>query len=75
LDASGNLHYLIARLAETEINEELIVEMKKKGARSYVDVQRSAGEIPSINLDETSEETDAGFPTDKGAEDVFDTDF
>jgi len=49
-DKDGNLHYLVARLAETELHEKLIVEMKKNGPKSYIDVQRSASE-PSVQVD------------------------
>lgn len=34
----GELHYLVQRLSEFEEGQEIIIEMKKKGAKNYVSV-------------------------------------
>jgi hypothetical protein len=39
-DKNGELHYLIQRFAEIEPGEEIILEAKKKGIRTYIDLQR-----------------------------------
>src|SRR5438105_2713642 len=37
-DKEGNLHYLVQTLATYEPGDEIIVEMKKNGAKNYVEV-------------------------------------
>lgn len=64
-DKESNLHYLVQRLAEFNEGDTLVVEMKKKGMRNFIDVKslsqaKAAGErtveqgeeIPVINLDD-----------------------
>ena len=38
-DDEGNLHYLVQILADYNEGDELIVEMKKNGAKNFVDVK------------------------------------
>jgi len=51
---NGELHYLIQRMAEVELLDEVILEAKKKGMKTYIDVQEvdekedSDEEIPVI---------------------------
>jgi hypothetical protein len=49
-------HYLIERLMDVQVGEELVIEMKKQGARNYIDVRR-AGE-PERPDDEQEVEVD-----------------
>lgn len=44
-------HYLIERLMDVEVGEEITLEMKKQGARNYIDVRR-AGEPERHDEDE-----------------------
>ena len=75
LNKDGNLHYLVAKLAEVEEGEELYVELKHNGAKSFIDVQRSVGDLPSIDVDENSEENPTGVPATAEDEDPFDASF
>ena len=73
-DKEGNLHYLVQALADYEPGDELIVEMKKNGAKSYVDVRKvgemkAGDEVPSINLDEDSEDVATGGDEEEGGDD------
>lgn len=47
-------HYLIERLAEIPLGEEFTVEMKKQGARNFIEVRR-AGEPERPNIDDEQE--------------------
>ena len=55
-DKQGQLHYLIQRFAEIPEGTELILEVKRKGVKNYVDVQLSgksdASDIPTIEHEE-----------------------
>ncbi|OJY74670.1 MAG: hypothetical protein BGP12_06870 [Rhodospirillales bacterium 70-18] len=50
-------HYLVQALAEVEPGEELILEMKKAGVKSYIEVTRVA-----LGQKETVEADDDGSP-------------
>jgi hypothetical protein len=49
-DKQGELHYLIQRMAEVEIGDEIILEAKKKGPKTYIDLQKTnnQNEIPIV---------------------------
>ena len=53
---SGDVHYLIQRLAEVPEGEEVILQFTKKGIRGFIEVIRlndvSRVEVPTINQDE-----------------------
>ena len=59
-DKQGQLHYLIQRFAEIEPGTELILEVKRKGIKNYVDVIVIGGfptipeaeDIPVVNAEE-----------------------
>lgn len=51
----GEGHYLLERLANVEIGDELILEMKKRGARNYIEVLRP-GEVVAEDEAEVEEE-------------------
>lgn len=62
-DKEGNLHYLVQALSVYPEGETLVVEMKKKGPKNYVDVRKvgelkAGDEIPTVHLDENGEEDD-----------------
>lgn len=69
-DKQGEIHYLVVRLSEINEGEEVILEMRKKGIKNYVEVspvnntsrvEVEDDDIPIINEDEqTSDQTD--FP-------------
>lgn len=40
---TGDLHYLVQRLSEVEEGQEVILEMKKRGPKSYVEVLTADG--------------------------------
>ena len=40
-DKNGDVHYLVQRFAEIEAGEEIILEAKKKGVKTYIDLQRT----------------------------------
>ena len=48
----GELHYLIQRMAEVNIGDEIILEAKKKGIKNYIDLQKNGNtlgdEFPTI---------------------------
>ena len=43
-DKKDEVHYFIQRMAEVEIGEEIILEMKRKGNKNYIDFQRTLEE-------------------------------
>lgn len=53
---TGDLHYLVQRLSEVPEGQEIILEMKKRGPRNYVDVMNADG--TSIEASEEHEEVD-----------------
>lgn len=50
-DKAGELHYLVQRLAEVEEGQEIVLEMKKRGVKNYVDVLTPEG-TPIGNAEE-----------------------
>ena len=48
-DKSGELHYLIQRLAEFEEGTEVVMEYKPRGLRGYIEVSKPGEEIPTID--------------------------
>lgn len=42
-DEAGDLHYLVQRLSEVPEGQEIIMEMKKRGPRNYIDVRSVDG--------------------------------
>lgn len=60
-DKEGNLHYLIAKVAEVEVGDVVELEMKRHGLKNYIDFVK-AGEKnkETINYDEDSQETIGG---------------
>ncbi len=63
-EKTGELSYLVQRLAEVNEGEEVILEMKKQGIKNYVEVSPViAGEKIEVEDDEEHEETiDDIFP-------------
>ena len=68
-DKQGNPNYLLERLMGIEEGDEAILEMKRKGIKNYVTVQKVVSEDhdgSTINLDEDDEgssgEPGAGVP-------------
>jgi len=64
---SGELHYLVQRLAEVSEGQEIILEMKKQGIKNYIEITSADGspivpqeedesEADDIHSDETGEE-------------------
>jgi len=49
-------HYLVQALAEVEPGEELILEMKKAGVKSYIEVTRvGLNEVEKVEMDDEDE--------------------
>ena len=74
-DKDGNLHYLVQALADYAAGDEIVVEMKKNGAKNYVDIRRvgelkAGDELPDINLDEDGENAGGGVETLPPSEDI-----
>ena len=75
-DKNGELHYLIQRFAEIEPGEEIILEAKKKGIRTYIDLQRvnnitgktPTDDIPVIEENESEQNTNDEGWTDASEE-------
>lgn len=42
-DEAGDLHYLVQRLSEVAEGQEIVLEMKKRGPRNYIDVTTTDG--------------------------------
>lgn len=51
-DKAGELHYLIQRLSDVEEGQEIVLEMKKRGVKNYVDVTTTDG-TPIGDAEET----------------------
>lgn len=64
---TGELHYLVQRLSEVNEGETIILEMKKRGIKNYVEVLAADG-TPI----EPSEEDHVDEITDEDVEDKFD---
>lgn len=44
----GNLHYLVQRLAEFKPGDELVVEMKRKGMKNYIEVKWATTSMKAV---------------------------
>lgn len=53
-------HYLIERLKDIPVGEEIIVEMKRQGARNYIDVRREGDPNVTANDDEHEVDEEEG---------------
>lgn len=53
----GEGHYLIERLQNVEVGDEIVLEMKKRGPKNYIDITRPGDEEDTIELPE--DEVDA----------------
>jgi hypothetical protein len=57
IDKKGEIHYLVQRFAEINEGEEVILEMKRRGIKNYVEVIRvkdiATGEVDEEQDDET----------------------
>ena len=51
LDVKGDIHYLVQKLSTYNEGSEVILEMKKRGMKNYVDV-KPAGESGSVEVDD-----------------------
>lgn len=60
---TGGLSYLVQRLAEFPEGAEVILEMKRKGIRNYVEVS-PAVETKKVEVDDTHEDVEAVEETD-----------
>ena len=54
---TGELHYLVQRLAKVEAGEEIIMEMKKQGPKNYIEVLRADGSPIEIEEGEITDTT------------------
>lgn len=55
---TGELHYLVQRLSEVEEGQEIILEMKKRGIRNYVEVLSADGQPIEPSADVEYEQGD-----------------
>jgi hypothetical protein len=60
-DKSGELHYLVQRLAEIKEGEELVIEMKKRGIKNYVSISQIT-HSGDVEVDE--DEAELKYPDD-----------
>lgn len=54
----GEGHYLIERLINVEVGQEIVLEMKKRGPKNYIDISR-----PGEEEEEEVEVADEELPT------------
>lgn len=59
LNQNGELSYLVQRLAEIPEGEEVILEMKKRGIKNYIEVIPVNGH--EVEIDNDEDEADEGF--------------
>lgn len=59
VNEQGEGHYLIERLQDVRIGEEIILEMKKRGAKNYIDITRPGETHDDDEIPE--EEANLGF--------------
>lgn len=57
-DKSGQIHYLVIRLADIKEGEEVMLEMKRKGIKNYVEVTP----LRDTHAAEVEEEDDLDIP-------------
>lgn len=60
-NTEGKLNYFIIRMAEFNYGDPLVLEMKKKGIKNFIDInydskQTTPGELPTIQADEGNED-------------------
>ena len=69
-NAKGEINYLVIRLADVKEGEEVIMEMKRKGIKNYIDVSpvKEGHEV------EVEDEDDLEIPIIDQDEDIKDTD-
>lgn len=69
---AGDLSYLVQRLAEIEEKQEVILEMKKAGAKNYIEVTPVSGghtiQVEADDVDDDIQMDDEGFPGVEGDE-------
>lgn len=56
----GEGHYLIERLQDVEVGDEIILEMKKTGARNYIDISRPGAVHEDDEVEYPDEEETGG---------------
>jgi hypothetical protein len=75
-DKQGNLHYLIQRFAEVEPEEEVVLEARQKGIKTYISLERlnpstpDNEEMPTINEEEPISNEESGIATGIPVEDT-----
>jgi hypothetical protein len=57
LNKDGEISYLVQRLAEVNEGDEIILEMKKRGVKNYIDVM-PVGNSTSVEVEEEEDEDD-----------------
>lgn len=60
-DKNGGLSYLVQRFAEINEGDEVILEMKKQGAKNYIEIS-PVGQSVSTETEEDEEEIDLDAP-------------
>ena len=74
LNKSGEINYLVIRLAEIEEGQEAILEMKRSGIKNYVDVipVKLETSVPTVDYDDIPiiDENENEQTTDSKAENV-----
>jgi hypothetical protein len=55
----GEGHYLVEHLLDVEVGEEIVLEMKKRGARNYIDISRT-GDVEEEKEDVVAYDPSAG---------------
>ena len=63
-DKNNGLSYLVQRFAEINEGEEIILEMKKQGAKNYIEVT-PAGYSSSVEVEEEEEEIEPSINIDE----------
>src|SRR3990167_8922751 len=63
-DKNNGLSYLVQRFAEINEGEEIILEMKKQGAKNYIEVT-PAGHSSSVEVEDEEEEIEPSINIDE----------
>jgi len=69
-DEAGDLHYLVQRLSEVPEGEEVVIEMKKRGARNYIDVRTTDGKPIGDKFKEEEPEEEEGVADTSDLEEI-----
>lgn len=71
-DKQGNLHYLVQRLADIDEGETIVLEMKNKGLKNYIDLRLTSEkeEVPSVQIDEGGEGTGGAVEGGEEGQDI-----